>query len=53
LGGRSQPLTPLAQEEDSGINDPAIALPSDSRPVADTCYFFEKVAGKAVCKECK
>jgi len=53
LGGRSQPLTPSAQEEDSGINDPAIALPSESRPAADTHYFFEKVVGKAVCKKCK
>jgi hypothetical protein len=52
-GGRSQPLTPSAQEEDSGVNDPTITLPSDSRPAADTRYFFEKVAGKAVCRECK
>jgi hypothetical protein len=52
-GGCSQPLRPSAQEEDSGVNGPAIAHPSDSRPAADTHYFFEKVAGEAVCKESK
>ena len=46
--------TTVTPAENSGFNDPSIAAPSDSKTAgADTRYFFERLADKVVCRECR
>ena len=54
-GGRTQQANPPAQEQDSGVNNPNLSPPSDSKTAAaDIRYFFEKLTDKkTVCKECR
>jgi hypothetical protein len=48
-GGRPQEVT-----GDNVVNNPTIPALSESKiAVADTCYFFEKLTDKVVCRECR
>jgi len=53
-GSRTQQANPPAQEQDSSVNDPNLSALSDSKTAtADIRHFFEKLADKTVCKECR
>jgi hypothetical protein len=52
-GGCPQEVTPRVQGEGSGVNDPSIAPLTDSKPMGDIHYFFNKSPENFTCKECR